>query len=639
VRNLLRIAIMLMASLPGAGSLAGEPLPRTVLVLDQSIPHTAWFGELFSAFQSTVKTDPSSLITIYSERLDYSRFKGPEYNQLLHAFIKAKYREKPIGVIVAIGRDTLQFAIDVRVDLGSQIPIVFADIDDRARVQLKFPPDVTGTTVLTTLRDAVVSAKALVPDLKRIALVGEPLEQQTYRRHFKQELPIYTRNLELIDLTGLAMPELRKRVAALPEDTAILYTSLSVDGAGTHYDPNDALALVAQVANRPIVVDLETRLGYGGTGGFLLRAAPIGEATAWIALRLLNGESAATIPITIGDFVKPVFDWRQLQRWGINESRLPAGSEIRFRPPTAWEQYRLQIISIAIAVLGQSLLIAGLLYQRRRRQQAELETGQRVAELARMNHRALASEMSTKIAHELSQSLTAILSNAETAHDLLGQKNLDPEKIRKIVSDIIEADARASNMIDRVRKLLWKGESKREKIDLNELVESTMHLANSELVKRWITIETALAADLPATAGDPAQLQQVLLNLLINAMDAVGSKTPPRRIIKISTRANGKHVEVDITDSGHGIAADDHKRVFEPFFTTKDQGLGLGLSICSTIVKAHEGKLSIHNNDFGGATAVLSLPVAAAQTEQLVSPILPPIPLATRDLRKVIANP
>jgi signal transduction histidine kinase len=95
-------------------------------------------------------------------------------------------------------------------------------------------------------------------------------------------------------------------------------------------------------------------------------------------------------------------------------------------------------------------------------------------------------------------------------------------------------------------------------------------------------------------------------------MDAVGSKTPPRRIINISTRANGKHVEVDIADSGHGIAADDQKRVFEPFFTTKDQGLGLGLSICSTIVKAHEGKLSIQNNDLGGATAVLTLPSARA---------------------------
>jgi C4-dicarboxylate-specific signal transduction histidine kinase len=401
------------------------------------------------------------------------------------------------------------------------------------------------------------------------------------------------------------MPELRRRVAALPEGTAILYTSLSVDGAGTRYDPNDALALVAQVANRPIVIDQESRLGYGGTGGFLLRAAPIGEATARIALRLLNGQSASTIPITTGDFVKPAFDWRQLQRWDIKESRLPAGSEIRFRPPTAWEQYRLQTILIAAAVLGQSLLITGLLYQRHRRQQAELETRQRTAELARINRRFVAGEMSASIAHELNQPLTAILSNAETAHDLLGRENHDPEKIRDMVANIIEADTRASNLIARIRQLIRKGESRSEIIDLNELVESTLLLLQGELIERKTNVETVLAADLPTIAGDSIELQQVLLNLLINAMDAVGSKDPVRKIISVSTHANGTHVEVVIVDFGHGIA-EVQQRLFEPLFTTKEHGLGLGLSICATVVKAHGGKLRIGSNDYGGTTVALS---------------------------------
>jgi C4-dicarboxylate-specific signal transduction histidine kinase len=177
-------------------------------------------------------------------------------------------------------------------------------------------------------------------------------------------------------------------------------------------------------------------------------------------------------------------------------------------------------------------------------------------------------------------------------------------------------------LIGRVRKLLRKDESKSEPVDLNELVESTLRLLHGEVIKRRINVETALAADLPAIAGDPIQLQQVLLNLLINAMDAVGSKTPPRRLISISTRPNGGYVEVDVTDSGNGIAADDQKRVFEPFFTTKEQGLGLGLSICSTIVSAHKGKLGIRNNDHGGATAVLSLRSARATNGAIGKPNL-----------------
>jgi C4-dicarboxylate-specific signal transduction histidine kinase len=271
---------------------------------------------------------------------------------------------------------------------------------------------------------------------------------------------------------------------------------------------------------------------------------------------------------------------------------------------------------VTVALLGQMLLITWLFYERRRRHRAEVATRQRATELVRMNRRAVAGQMSASIAHEVNQPLTAILSNAETLHDLLGRERLDLGKIREIVADIIAEDTRASEVIDRIRKFLRKDESKSEIVDLNQLVESTMHLLHGDLVKRKTTVETALAPDLPAIAGDAVQLQQVLLNLLINAMDAVGSKSPPRRKIKISTRASGKHVEANIADFGIGIAADNQRRLFEPFFTTKEHGLGLGLSICSTIVKAHGGRLGIDNNDHGGATASLSFPSTHAALGQ-----------------------
>lgn len=223
-----------------------------------------------------------------------------------------------------------------------------------------------------------------------------------------------------------------------------------------------------------------------------------------------------------------------------------------------------------------------------------------------MNRRAVAGEMSASIAHEVNQPLTAILSNAEAALDLLRAKNIDLAKVRDIVTDIIDEDTRASEVVSRIRKLLGKGEARSEKINLNQLVNSTLRLLHGEIVKRTANIGTDLAAALPPIAGDPVQLQQVLLNLLINAMDAVGSKPPAERIIDVSTRADGTRAEVRIVDFGHGIAAGDQRRLFEPFFTTKEDGLGLGLSICSTIVKAHGGKLTVENNEHGGATATLS---------------------------------
>ena len=239
---------------------------------------------------------------------------------------------------------------------------------------------------------------------------------------------------------------------------------------------------------------------------------------------------------------------------------------------------------------------------------AEDEAELQRMEIARLMRQSVLGELSGTIAHELNQPLTAILSNAETAQDLLGRETIDLEKIQEIVADIIEEDNRAGEVISRIRKLLRKGKSTSEPIDLNQIVESTMRLLHGEIVRRKISLDVELAANLPTIFGDPVQLQQVLLNVIMNAMEAMNSKAPSQRAINITTRANAMQVEAVIVDSGQGIAAEDQTQLFQPFFTTKEQGLGLGLSLCSTIVKSHGGKLNIENNAGGGATVVIALP-------------------------------
>jgi signal transduction histidine kinase len=240
---------------------------------------------------------------------------------------------------------------------------------------------------------------------------------------------------------------------------------------------------------------------------------------------------------------------------------------------------------------------------------AEGEAELQRTEIARLMRQSVLGELSGAIAHELNQPPTAILSNAETAQDLLGRSQIDRAMMQEIVSDIIEEDNRASEVISRIRKLLRKGQRESESIDLNQLVESTLSLLCGEFVRRKTNIHVELAPSLPGISGDPIQLQQVLLNVIMNAMEAMGSQAPSAREIKITTRVNGKQVEAAIVDSGHGIAAEDQKVLFEPFFTTKERGLGLGLSICFTIVKSHGGKLSIDNEPGGGARVLVALPV------------------------------
>ena len=599
-------AFFLLGAGSSTASAAGQPRPRTVLVIEATNPNTSYFREVNSAFSAALAAESAKSVYVYVESLAFRDFEGVRYSELLRNFLREKYRDKPIGVIVAYNSLALSHAVQWRDEIWPDVPVIFTGIDDKFAARLNLPPNVTGFTVRHRLQDMVDVARKLVPALQQVVLVGDRLGTSGYWQFFAEEVPDIAKHVTVVDLTGLPIADVRGRVARLPGNAALAYLGLFTDGAGVSFDPNAALQIISEAANRPIVIDTETFVGAGGVGGPVTSLTRIGEDAARLAWRVLNGIDVSSIPISEADIIRPLFDWRQLQRFGIDESKLPTGSEVLFRSPTAWEQYRWQILLIAAALVGQSFLIMGLLHQRRRRYVAEVETRQRALEVARMNWRAVAGEMSASIAHEVNQPLTAILSNAEAALDLLRREKLDREKVREIVTDIIDEDTRASEVVSRIRKLLGKGETRSEPIDLNQLVNSTLRLLHGEIVRRKSNIEIALAAAMPSILGDPVQLQQVLLNLLINAMDAVGDKPPPQRTVDVSTRADGKQAEVRIVDFGHGIAAGDQRRLFEPFFTTKEDGLGLGLSICSTIVKAHGGKLTVENNEHGGATATLS---------------------------------
>ena len=408
------------------------------------------------------------------------------------------------------------------------------------------------------------------------------------------------------------MRELRKRVATLPDHTAILYTSIYSDGEGTFYPPADALALVAETANRPIVVPTETFVGRGGIGGFVMTASAIGKEGAQLSLRILDGESVANMPAAVGNILRPIFDWRQMQRWSVAESRLPQGSEIRFREPTAWEQYRWQIVLVALAMLFQAGLIARLFYEQRRRRKAEIDARQRISELAHMNRQATAGELSASIAHEINQPLGAILNNTEIAELLLSSPAPNLEEIKEIVAEIKRDDQRASEVIKRLRRLLTKAEVQAQDIDINETVREVFEFLSVQALSRDVVLSSAPSPQVVRVKGDRIQLQQVILNLVVNGMDAMANGSVRERKITSRTVLAEGVAEVSIADCGPGIPSDKLSHLFEPFFTTKEHGMGMGLSIARTIVEAHGGRIWAENQTGGGAIFRLSLPLASA---------------------------
>ena len=320
------LAFSLIALLSPCMASTVDPLPRSILVLDQSDVRGPFYSQVFAALRTVVNSEPEFPVSIYVESLDLSRFTGSAYQESLEAHLRVKYRDKPIGVIVSVGSAATEQVLRWRSKLWPGVPLVFAMVDEEEAGRLTGAGDVTGSVIKLKFEDMITVARAVVPNLERVALVGDPLQQQTVYRHFAREIPTAARGIGIVDLTGLPMAELLKRVAALPDRTAIVYTAIYSDGAGTFYTPSDAVALLAQVANRPIVVSFETFLGRGPIGGFLVEPSAIGEAAAGQALRVLHGEAPSSIPVTAIEAVRPIFDWRQLQQWNGEQSHQFQGS-------------------------------------------------------------------------------------------------------------------------------------------------------------------------------------------------------------------------------------------------------------------------------------------------------------------------
>ena len=242
------------------------------------------------------------------------------------------------------------------------------------------------------------------------------------------------------------------------------------------------------------------------------------------------------------------------------------------------------------------------------RHRAEIELSTQRAELAHLSRVALLGELSAAFAHELNQPLAAIMANARAGQRLMVREPPDLTEVSSILEDIVSDDRRAGQVISRLQALLRRGELQLQPLDINDLVREVVQLIHSELIRREVLVQTKLADELPRVPADRVQVQQVLMNLLVNACDAMGEQPREERIVTIITGETlGKEVKVSVMDQGLGLPIGKEEQVVEPFYTSKSHGLGLGLSICRTIVTAHGGALWGVNNPDRGATFHLVL--------------------------------
>jgi len=605
---------------------AAESEPKRVLVIHSFGSVAPPFTTHSIAFETELVEKMGKRVDLDEVSLDMARYADSTLQEALVEYLQKRQSHWQPDLVVPIGSPAGVFVAQYRDRLFPKTPILYTGMDRR-----RLPPDALKKNATFIgenfdLPGFVEDILQIAPATKNIAVViGASQVEQYWAAAFRKEFETYANRINFIWLNDLSLDQMLEKTRALPPDSFIFLILLLRDATGVTHNADEALQRIHAVANAPINSIFQHQLGLGIVGGRLYQAELEGIESARIAVRILNGEPASSFQPRIVGPLSPRYDWRELKRWKIKEERLPPGSVVLFHEPTVWDNYGGWIIAGVSFCFVQAVLIFGLLANLAKRRLAErslIASEDRVTlaademrrlqdEIAHVGRVSMMGQLASALAHEINQPIGAILRNAEAAELFMQSKTPDLEEIRAILVDIRADDQRAGDVIDRMRALLKRHVLDTQLLDLAELVGDVAKLAQPDAATRHVKLTVNLPADLPPVRGDRVHLQQVLLNLILNGIDALNRAGPGNRRVTVSARVDAaRTVEIAVSDTGHGIAAEKLAHVFDPFFTTKPDGMGMGLPISRTIVESHGGRLWAENNNDTGATFRFTLPQA-----------------------------
>lgn len=693
---------------------------------------------------------------LYEEHLEDDRFPYATRSEQLTRYFAEKYRGFRPDAILVEGTPGLRFIVEHLAGVFPDVPVVYGGAFEPILDFTSLPANVVGRRQLLPFASTYKLGRALQPNTERVVVVGgsSPTDSLLIAEARRQLTPLLSGvQLEVYqDWTYEGLIDSLRHVAPR---TFVLLSDFTRDQRGVRrFIPGDLVASLAHVASVPVYGIAQNWVGDGIVGGGVMDFGDDGARTGRLLVQVLARHAGDPLPASEVAANRLVVDLRQLQRWGLSEDRLPANTEVLFRPLSAWQRYRGGIIAAIVLFMVLLLLIALLLLERSRRLRAQRAVEQQV-EYERMM-RALTADMATRsalevsaaleealprmarfagahaasvvvhnddasvdatclvwrdaddtmrwsasrsdvayagvgerldiplivehvtygvlelfraagapwpsdmatrlgavgdlmagalarartarvlaqtrgqvehmgrvatlnglaaaVSHELRQPLSAIRLNAEAGELLLSRTPPDVDEARLALQDIARDDARAADVIEHYRGLLLQQAPISTTVDLNTVCRNTAKLVEPEVTGRRARLNLELDPDVPPVRGDPVQLQQALLNLTLNALEALTASAPNREIAIRTARNNGD-VEVHVTDTGPGLSPDAQHRLFEPFFSTKPHGLGMGVTIVRSIVERHHGSLRAENRSEGGALFTVTLPGAGESQE------------------------
>jgi signal transduction histidine kinase len=550
-------------------------------------------------------------IEIHAVFLDLARFPA-ETDELRSAhYLAEKYAGKLPDIIMPLGTVAERFAVKYRDIIAPKVPIVFCCVAPELANGPGRSKDVTGNYRVFDAGQTIALARQLQPSAKNLIIISGSSEiDGRWLAELRKGIIPFENRINTEYWVGVRYETLLERVAHLPPETIVILVTVYGDNTGRSFMQAEAVEGLAKVATAPIYGPSETYLGRGIVGGYMDSFASMGSGAADIALEVLAGKDPNAIDPRPGQDRKFQVDARQLARWKLSELNMPKGAVLFFKDLSLWEEHRNLVLATISVVLLQAIWISALLIQIVRRRRAEAVSMTALSDLARVTRLTTIGEMTASIAHEINQPLGAIVTNGEAGLRWLTNATPDLDEVRAALKRIVSNGDRASEVIVRIRAMLKKDVDERVQLDFNQLVEEVLIFVRGEIDEHSIVLQTRLQEDLPKIFADRIQLQQVVLNLVLNGIDAMTSVGDRERQLKLRSEQDDEStVSFSVEDAGKGIDTDIKDRIFEAFFTTKSHGMGMGLSICRSIIASHGGRLLVSAGHPYGTIFRVELPV------------------------------
>lgn len=569
-------------------------------------------------FQAGMRSEPNNEWELFSEYLDTTRFPGEHQAELLRDYLREKYALQKIDAVVATPDPALEFLLRYRSDLFTNSPIVFVAVRRPPPEVLAAGPGLTGIIRANTHRKTVDLALKLQPETQELYVIsGTPERDKRFEAASREELAGYEKRVRISYLTDLPVSELMNRVKDLPPQSIILYTwQRSPIESEKALQTFQVLEKIKQTASAPIYGMGSRNVGNGLLGGYVQDSERNGLEAAEIVRRILNGTRAADIPVDSASSV-PMFDWRELKRWGIRESNLPKDSVVLFKEYTVWEQYRWRIVMITTLLFIETIIITALLLERRRRRRAKEALDELNAELeTRIEARTNALNAKTReletfaysVAHDLKAPLRGIdgytgLLLEDYAQELEGEGRTFLEKIQGSTDEM-------NQLIDDLLAYsrLERRELKTDRVELAPVINSLVEEKRREATER--PIEFVVDVNGAIVITDMSGLAQAVRNYLDNAIKFTRKVTQPR--IEVGSKEDSESCLLWVRDNGIGFDMKYHDRIFDIFQRlngTEDYpGTGVGLAIVRKAMERIGGKAWAESEPGNGATFYLEFP-------------------------------